>query len=159
MLLVVVIRGRFRVAVAFGPIFSSHAWSIVWEAMACPRARFSLGVRRWIIIGKKPSMLEKWWRESFGVGLYCLLVNEASSSAVRRPMIVTARAAVLRRRGMDITGVFRGVIFEVIRSPAMMLPQANRLIGLITVGLFSLMGERGLKRGCPMETKKITRRL
>lgn len=72
---------------------------------------------------------------------------------------MTARAAVLRRRGIDITGVFRGVIFEVIRSPAMMLPQANRLIGLITVGLFSLMGERGLKRGCPMETKKITRRL
>lgn len=94
-----------------------------------------------------------------GVGLYCLLVSEASSSAVRRPIIVTARAAVLRRRGMDITGVFRGVMLEVIRRPAIMLPQASRLMGLMTVGLFSLMGESGLKRGWPIETKKITRRL
>lgn len=46
MLLVVVIRGRLRVAVAFGPIFSSQVWSIVWEAMVCPKTRFSLGMRR-----------------------------------------------------------------------------------------------------------------
>lgn len=59
MLLVVVIKGRLREAVAFGPIFSSHVWSTVWEAMVCPRVRLSLGVRRWIIIGKNPSMLEK----------------------------------------------------------------------------------------------------
>lgn len=110
-------------------------------------------------IGKKPNMLEKWWGERFGVGLYCLLVSEASSSAVRRPIIVTVRAAALRRKGMDITGVFMGVILEVIRRPAITLPQARRLIGLITVELFSLIGERGLKRGWPIETKKITRRL
>lgn len=91
--------------------------------------------------------------------MYCLLVSEASSSAVRRPIIVTARAAILRRGGMDITGVFRGVMLEVIRRPAIILPQASRLMGLITVGLFSLMGGRGLKRGKPIETKKITRRL
>lgn len=146
-------------AVAFGPTFSNQVWSTVWEAMVCPKTRLSLGARRWTTIGKNPNMLEKWWGESFGVGLYCLLVSEASSSAVRRPIIVTARAAVLRRRGMDITGVFRGVMLEVIRRPAIMLPQANRLMGLITVGLFSLMGESGLKRGWPIETKKITRRL
>lgn len=91
--------------------------------------------------------------------MYCLLVREASSSAARRPIIVTMRAAALRRKGMDITGVFRGVMWEVIRRPAMTLPQARRLIGLITVELFSLIGERGLKRGRPIETKKIIRRL
>lgn len=82
-----------------------------------------------------------------GVGLNCLLVRDASSSAVSRPRIVTIRAASLRRGGMDMIGVFRGVILEVIRRPAMMLPHASRLIGLITVGLFSLMGERALNRG------------
>lgn len=159
MLLVIVIKGMFRVVVALGPIFSSHVWSIVWEAIACPRIRFSLGVRRWMIAGKNPNMLEKWWGESLGVGLYCLFVSEASSSAVRRPIIVTNRAAVFSRRGIDITGVFKGVILEVISRPAITLPQASRLIGLMTAGLFSLMGGREVKRGYPMDTKKITRRL
>ena len=62
-------------------------------------------------------------------------------------MIVTIRAPSLRRGGIDITGVFRGMMFEVIRRPATMLPHASRLIGLITAGLFSLMGERELNRG------------
>ena len=35
----------------------------------------------------------------------------------------------------------------------MMLPQARRLRGLITAGLFSLIGERVEKRGYPIETK------
>lgn len=43
-------------------------------------------------------------------------------------------------------------MFEVIKSPAAMLPQARRLIGLTTVGLFSLIGEKALNRGCPIET-------
>lgn len=89
----------------------------------------------------------------------CLAVREASSKAVSSPIMVTARAAVFRRRGIDMMGVFRGVMLEVIKRPAIMLPQASRLIGLITVGLFSLMGDRGLNRGWPIDTKKITRRL
>lgn len=93
------------------------------------------------------------------MGLNCLLVREASSSAVRRPRMVTIRAASFSRGGIDIIGVFRGVIWEVIRRPAIMLPHASRLIGLITVGLFSLIGERALNRGWPMDTKKTTRRL
>lgn len=88
-----------------------------------------------------------------------MVVREASSKATRRPRIVTIRAASLSKGGMDITGVFIGVILEVIMSPAMMLPQASRLIGLITAGLFSLMGESVLNRGCPMDTKNTTRRL
>lgn len=89
----------------------------------------------------------------------CLLVREASSKARSRPRIVTARAASFNKGGMDITGVFIGRMLEVMRRPAMILPQASRLIGLITAGLFSLIGEWGLKRGWPMETKKTTRRL
>lgn len=96
---------------------------------------------------------------SEGAGLNCLLVRDASSRAVSRPRIVTASAASLRRRGIDIIGVFKGVMFEVISRPATILPQASRLIGLMTAGLFSLMGERALKRGWPMDTKKTTRRL
>lgn len=109
--------------------------------------------------GKKPSILEKLCTFKTGVDLNCLLVNIASSMAISRPIIVTARAASFRRGGMDITGVLRGVIFEVISSPARILPHARRLSGLITAGLFSLIGESGLNRGWPIGTKKITRKL
>lgn len=68
-------------------------------------------------------------------------------------------AAILSVGCIVITGVFRGRMLEVIRRPARMLPHASRLMGLITSGLFSLMGERGLNRGFPMDTKKMTRRL
>lgn len=88
-----------------------------------------------------------------------MFVRDANSSAVSTPITVTARAAVFRRGGMDITGVLRGRILEVINNPARMLPQARRLMGLITVGLFSLIGESELNRGNPIDTKKTTRRL
>ena len=83
----------------------------------------------------------------------CLLVSEASSSAVKRPRIVTTSAASLRRGGIDMTGVFRGVMLEVISRPARILPQASRLIGFRTAGWFSLIGDNALNRGCPIETK------
>lgn len=116
-------------------------------------------MRRCTIIGKNPSMFEKWWVGRFGAGLNCLVVRDASSRARRRPIMVRMRAASLSEEGMVITGVFSGIMFEVISRPATMLPQASRLIGLITAGVFSLIGESGLNRGCPMDTKKITRRL
>lgn len=84
---------------------------------------------------------------AIGLILTCLLVKDASSRAVRRPRTVTIRALSFRLGCIVMIGVFKGVIFEVIKSPAIMLPQASRLIGLITAGLFSLMGERGRKRG------------
>lgn len=59
-LLMVETRGVFRLAVAFGPIFSSQVRSMVWLAMVCPRIRFILGERRWMMLGKNPSMFEKW---------------------------------------------------------------------------------------------------
>lgn len=104
-------------------------------------------------------MLEKWCGVSCGVDLNCLLVRDANSRARIRPRIVTIKAASLSRGGIVIMGVLRGTMFEVIRRPAMMLPQASRLMGLITAGLFSLIGESDGNRGWPMDTKKTTRRL
>ena len=92
-------------------------------------------------------MFEKWWADSVGVILTCLLVSEASSKAVRSPRIVTISALSFSEGCMVMTGVFRGVMLEVIRRPAIMLPQASRLIGLITAGLFSLIGDSDGKRG------------
>lgn len=93
------------------------------------------------------------------MGLNCLLVKDASSRAIISPRMVTVRAASFSSGGIDIIGVFRGVMLEVIRRPAIMLPHASRLIGLMTAGLFSLIGEMALNRGWPMDTKKTTRRL
>lgn len=84
--------------------------------------------------------------------MFCLLVRAESSKAVRRARAVTKSALSFSRGCMDITGVFRGTRLEVIMSPAKILPQASRLMGLITVGSFSLIGEREGKRGCPIET-------
>lgn len=72
---------------------------------------------------------------------------DASSRAVISPRAVTINALSLRAGCMVMMGVFNGVILDVMIRPATMLPQASRLIGLITAGLFSLMGDRGRKRG------------
>ena len=58
-LLILEIREVFNLIVALGPIFSSQAKS--WLAMVCPRVRLVWGKSRWVKVGKKPSMLEKWW--------------------------------------------------------------------------------------------------
>lgn len=137
---------------ALGPVFSNHVWSTVWEAIAWPKTSPTLGVARCVIAGKYPSIFEKWWAGKIGVILSCLLVMDASSRAVSRPKMVTIRALSFRRGCIVMMGVFNGIILEVIIRPAMILPQASRLIGLITAGLFSLIGERGRNRGWPIDT-------
>lgn len=97
-------------------------------------------------------MFEKLWAARLGVVFICLLVREASSRAVISPMIVTSRAASFNCMGMDMTGVLSGVMLWVITRPATILPQASRLIGLMTAGSFSLIGEKLLNRGCPIGT-------
>lgn len=109
--------------------------------------------------GKYPSTFEKLCNLMLGVVFNCFEVRLASSKAVIRPISVTIRAPSFSKGGIVMIGVFVGVMFEVRMSPAIILPQASRLIGLITLGSFSLMGERGRNRGVPMDTKKITRRL
>lgn len=158
-LLVVVTRGRLAAHIALGTDFSSQVWSSSWVARYCPKRRLSLGGRRWRTIGKKPNILEKLWAGRVGVGENCLLVSCVSSRAKRRPRSVTRRAITFRRGGMVIICVLGIIILEVIRRPAMILPQARRLMGFTTFGSFSLIGEKAENRGCPMVTKKITRRL
>jgi hypothetical protein len=92
-------------------------------------------------------MLEKWWVLRVGVILTCLLVIDASSRAVSSPKMVTMSALSFRAGCIVMIGVFSGIRLDVIRRPAMILPQARRLMGLITAGLFSLIGERAAKRG------------
>jgi len=94
-----------------------------------------------------------------GVILICLLVIAVSSMATKSPAIVTMRAASFRVVGIVMIGVFEGRKLEVIISPAIILPQASRLMGLITSGLFSLIGDSGKNRGDPMVTKNTTRKL
>lgn len=139
--------GRWKADIALGPTFSNHVWSTIWLAIAWPRERFKKGKERWMVAGKNPSILEKLWRERAGVTLNCFEVREASSRATKRPIIVTIKALSFRRGGMVITGVLEGRKFEVMIRPATMLPHARRLIGLITEGLFSLIGDRAGKRG------------
>ncbi len=114
-LLVDLIRGILSEVIALGPVFSNQVKSMIWVAIVCPRVKLSLGSVRWMIAGKKPSMLEKWWGVSLGLGLNCLFVREASSSARRRPRIVTVSAASFRRGGIVMIGVFKGVMLEVIK--------------------------------------------
>lgn len=65
----------------------------------------------------------------------------ANSRAVISPIKVTIRAASLRTGVIVITGDLLGIILEVIINPARILPQANRLMGLIRAESFSLIGE------------------
>ena len=92
-------------------------------------------------------MLEKWWVLRVGVILTCLLVIDASSRAVSSPRMVTISALNFRAGCMVMIGVLSGTRLDVIRRPATILPQARRLMGLITAGLFSLIGESAVKRG------------
>lgn len=57
--------------------------------------------------------------------------------AYRRPKIVTRSADNFVVVDIVITVVFIGVRVEVIRRPAMMLPSASRMMGLVSVLLFS----------------------
>lgn len=52
-------KGRVIEEMAFGPVFSSQVWSIVWLAADWPRIKVIFGRRRCIRKGKNPSMFEK----------------------------------------------------------------------------------------------------
>lgn len=60
MLLVVEARGVVALAIALGPVFSSHVWSTIWLAIFWPRRRLSCGAWRWMIAGTNPREAEKW---------------------------------------------------------------------------------------------------
>lgn len=79
--------------------------------------------------------------------LSCLEVKEASSNAISSPRPVSIIAEVFIINVIDITGVLYGIMFDVINSPAIMLPQAKRFRGLIRAVLFSLIGLIEINRG------------
>lgn len=68
-----------------------------------------------------------------------MCVRLESSNARMKPRMVTAIAAIFVIAGMVIGGVFRGRMKDVMSRPAVMLPTARRVIGLVIVGLFSLI--------------------
>lgn len=66
-----------------------------------------------------------------------LLVSLLSSRAIVKPRIVTRIAVVFRYIGIVIMNVLVVGKLWVMKNPKIMLPQASRLMGLISCGIFS----------------------
>lgn len=79
------------------------------------------------------------------------------SRAIAIPSAVTVRAIILRDVGMVIVGVFVGMMYEVMRNPATILPSARRVMGEITAGWFSLIGVSEGIRTKPACTSTVIR--
>lgn len=139
--------GRWERVAALGPTFSSQVRSTNWLAIFCPMSRLRLGIRRWMMAGKYPSVLEKLWVVMIGAILCCALVSRASSRATKNPVTETIIALSLRRGGIVMIGVLIGRKTDVIRRPAGMVPPASRFRGINKVGSFSSRWDRGRKRG------------
>lgn len=88
-----------------------------------------------------------------------LWVRFSSSNASMMPRIVTMIAAIFVIIGMVIGGVFVGRMLDVIRRPAITLPNASRVMGLVTAGEFSLIGVIEGIRVNPVCTMSIIRML
>lgn len=76
-----------------------------------------------------------------------------SSEEIRSPVIVTARAVIFNCHGMVMIWVFMGGMLCEIMNPAKILPSARRLMGFMSLGLFSLIVIRGGYRGFVIVTK------
>lgn len=82
-----------------------------------------------------------------------LLVRLLSSSAIAKPVMVIIRAVVFRYQGMVITCTVEGGMLYEMKNPAKILPSASRLIGLVSIVLFSLIMIMEGKRGLVIKTK------
>lgn len=142
--------------VVFGKMFSSQIKSSREDADFWLIVRLAWGIRRCMIVGKYPSWLEN-LKEFDGWLNFRFWVMLLISSARIKPRIVIARAVIFRYWGMVICGiVVGGMLLEMI-NPAKRLPISRRLMGLVRVGLFSLIVIRVGNRGCPRSAKKIVR--
>lgn len=141
-----------RVEMAFGNVFSSQIKSKRFMAVLKLIVRALFGIRRCMVSGKKPRSVEnvEACEGLFSVRLEVRLFN---SSAMANPMIVTRMAVVFRYHGIVIIWVVVGGILCEIKNPARMLPSARRLIGFISLGLFSLIIIIGGNRGLVIDTK------
>lgn len=97
--------------------------------------------------------------EKVCVFVFCLFENIATSIAIIRPRIVTRSAVSFIVVGIVSTCVFIGEVHLIINIPAIMLPHASRVMGLVRRSLFSLIGDTGRSRGLFIEEKKIIRKL
>ena len=127
-------------------------------AIFCPLISKLVELRRCVRGLKYPSEMEKveaWLR----LGEVIAWVKLESSRARIRPRAVTVIAANLVSVGMVIGGVFTGRMKDVMSRPIIMLPAARRVMGLMTAGLFSLIGVVGGVRVNPVWVRRVMRRL
>ncbi|OBR43053.1 hypothetical protein A9196_17425 [Aeromonas dhakensis] len=124
--------------------------------MFCPPLRKLVILRRWSRGLKYPREVEKFERGVCFVRISVWAIFEISRARAI-PKAVTIRAVILMERGMVIGGVFVGVMNEVMRNPAMMLPSARRVMGAVTAGLFSFIGVRAGIRTKPVCTSTVMR--
>lgn len=82
-----------------------------------------------------------------------------SSMASTIPKIVRMIAEVFMNKGIVIGRVFVGVVYDVISNPAVILPNARRVTGLMMFELFSLIGIIVGIRANPVRTSDVIRRL
>lgn len=76
-----------------------------------------------------------------------MFARVVNSSATRVPKMASRRADVFNAVGIVRVGVFTGRSVAEMVKPAMILPQARRLIGAAIAGLDSLIGDSGRVRG------------
>lgn len=150
---VVLIGGSIWHDTPFGPNFSYHNMSVIWVEIFCPKFSFIFGVVRCTIVGKKASIFEKVWI------VLCFGEKLEMSIATISPTIVTIKAVSFIIIGIVRTCVFIGRVQLIISMPAIILPQANRVIGLMIKGLFSLIVKTVRDRGVFIDEKKIIRKL
>lgn len=146
----------FRWEMDFGNRYSSQIVSISVEASFWLAARFIVGTKRWIMVGKYPRRFENLDRFDACLNLRSSEVVLSSRASVK-PSSVTVRAVSFRWYGIVSCGIIVGGMLRVIRYPAKMLPSSKRLMGLISSGLFSFTEIIELNRGCPRSVENIIR--
>lgn len=82
-----------------------------------------------------------------------LEVRLFSSSEIRSPIVVINRAVIFSCHGIVMTCILIGGMFCEIIYPAKILPNARRLMGLISLGLSSVIVIKGKYRGFVIVTK------
>ena len=102
--------------------------------------------------GKYPSRVEN---SECWVGFFMVKfrVRLFSSKAIMNPAMEINRAVVFMYHGIVMVCRLVGGMLYDMKNPASMLPNARRLMGLMRLGLFSLIMISGGYRGFVMHTK------
>lgn len=132
--------------------------SIRWDAIFCPLFSRFVEAGRWDKGLKNPNEVEKFMRVVCFGGVRVWVMFE-SSRARMMPRVVTMMAAVFVSVGMVIGGVFVGKMKDVMSRPAVMLPRARRVIGLMIARSFSFIGTVVGIRVNPVWTSSVMRRV